>query len=215
MGLEYEVVFSPRVNKGAPPIFKEKVGGLGKFPVLVDGDITVTESGNIAEYAGVLLEKWETFLISDFPSRYLCDTYDKLHSYLPAPGDPRRYEVLHWLHSSEGTFMTHALAITYARWFQKDGSIQTTEEGLKGNVIRDFDYLEKTLISSGGEWICGKSFTVADIMMHFSITFILARELGTKGKSWGTVNKWVKNCEKEISFRKAVEATGYDLSQSG
>ena len=31
-------------------MFKEKVGGLGKFPVLIDGDITVTESGNIAEY---------------------------------------------------------------------------------------------------------------------------------------------------------------------
>ena len=50
LGLEYEVIFSPRVNKGAPPAFKEKVGGLGKFPVLIDGDITVTESGNIAEY---------------------------------------------------------------------------------------------------------------------------------------------------------------------
>lgn len=111
--------------------------------------------------------------------------------------------------------MTHALAITYARWFQKDGSIEKTEEGLKGNIIKDFDYLEKTLISNQGQWILGKGLTVADVMMHFSITFILARELGTKGKTWETINKWIKTCEKEISFSKAVEATGYDLSQSG
>lgn len=142
------------------------------------------------------------FILDSEQFRYLRGTYDKSHSYLPALGDPRRYDVLQRLHSSEGTFVTHALAITYARWFQKDGSIQTTEEGLKGNIIKDFDYLEKTLISSGGEWICGKTFTVADMMMHSSITFILARELGTNGKSWETINEGVKNCEKKISFRK-------------
>ena len=49
LGLEYEVIFSPRVNKVAPAEFKEKVGGLGKFPTLIDGDLAITESGNIIE----------------------------------------------------------------------------------------------------------------------------------------------------------------------
>ena len=43
------MIFSPRVNKVAPAEFKEKVGGLGKSPTLIDGDLTITESGNIIE----------------------------------------------------------------------------------------------------------------------------------------------------------------------
>jgi hypothetical protein len=49
LGLDYTVKFSPREGGLAPPAFRKEVGGLGKFPTLVDGDVTVTESGNIAE----------------------------------------------------------------------------------------------------------------------------------------------------------------------
>lgn len=49
LGLDYAVKFSPREGGLAPPAFRKEVGGLGKFPTLVDGDVTVTESGNIGE----------------------------------------------------------------------------------------------------------------------------------------------------------------------
>lgn len=50
LGLEYEVRFSDRQDGLAPEPFKKAIGGRGKFPVLQDGSITVTESGNITEY---------------------------------------------------------------------------------------------------------------------------------------------------------------------
>ena len=49
LGLDYEIKFSNRENGLAPPGFKEAAGGLGKFPTLQDGDVTVFESGNITE----------------------------------------------------------------------------------------------------------------------------------------------------------------------
>jgi len=50
LGLDYEVEFSPRVNRVAPPEFKQKAGDLGKFPTLVDNGLSVYESGAICEY---------------------------------------------------------------------------------------------------------------------------------------------------------------------
>ena len=50
LGLNYEVRFSNRENGLAPDSFKKEAGGLGKFPLLQDGDVTVEESGNITEY---------------------------------------------------------------------------------------------------------------------------------------------------------------------
>lgn len=49
LGLDYEVEFSERVNKVAPPEFKKKAGDLGKFPTLVDNGLSIYESGAIAE----------------------------------------------------------------------------------------------------------------------------------------------------------------------
>ena len=50
LDLDYDVKFSPRVGGLAPPEFRKEAGGLGKFPTMVDNGLTLTESGNIAEY---------------------------------------------------------------------------------------------------------------------------------------------------------------------
>lgn len=50
LGLDYEIKFSPRENGVAPAAFKKQAGGLGKFPTLDDGELRMSESGNIAEY---------------------------------------------------------------------------------------------------------------------------------------------------------------------
>lgn len=51
MRLDYTLAFSDRENGLAPQHFKGNSGDtLGKFPLLKDGDLTVGESGAIAEY---------------------------------------------------------------------------------------------------------------------------------------------------------------------
>ena len=52
LGLEYKLEFYNREDTGlAPASFKRSCGsGLGKAPVLKDGDLTLQESGAITEY---------------------------------------------------------------------------------------------------------------------------------------------------------------------
>lgn len=49
LGLDYEVKFADRENGVAPPGFKKEAGGLGKFPMLEDGELKIQESGCIVE----------------------------------------------------------------------------------------------------------------------------------------------------------------------
>lgn len=155
-------------------------------------------------------------------SRYLSDTFDPQNTLhlLPPPASPLRYKTLQWIHASEATFLLHALACLYVQWHQHDGDVQKTLQGLSGNVVKDLDYLESHLQKQqekeeGGRFIMGgKNITAADIMMQFSVRFILTRELGTQGVErgrWERVERWLELCEGTESYKRAVERTGFRL----
>ena len=144
---------------------------------------------------------------------YLCETYDKAGKMLPS--DPvRRAKVRQWVHAAEATFALHALAILYARWNIKDApekTVEAAEERMSANVQNDMSWLETELSFSQSRFLFGDHVTAADIMMQFSAEFILARELGTNGKEWPNVNKWLEACKNEEGYKKAVERTGHKL----
>jgi len=154
LNLTYEAICADRAPNGlAPPEFKSQIPhALGKSPTIKDGPLVVAESGAILEY--------------------LCETYDKEHKYLPSdPGT--RADIRQWLHAAEGTFMTHALAILYARWHMPEegrGMLAGMEERLGKNVRNDLGWLEGALTdqrANGKDWIVGDSITIADIQMQF------------------------------------------------
>ncbi|CAN9122860.1 unnamed protein product [Alternaria alternata] len=195
LGLDYNVKFSDRVNGKAPEDFKLASGNpLGKFPTLQDGDLTVYESGAITDY--------------------LCETYDKEGRLLPH--DPKgRIKIRQWTHAAEATFALHALAILYARWHMPqdapEGLLEATEKNMSANVQNDMSWLETELSLSSGKFICGDHVTAADTMMQFSAEFIVARELGIKGKEYPNVNKWLDACRETESYQRAQKKTGHKI----
>jgi glutathione S-transferase len=199
LDLPYETHFYPRVNNKAPASFKQDSGNpLGKAPVLKDGNLTLTESGAITEY--------------------LVDKYDK-QGQLMGGGDEKRQEKIRaWIHAAEGTFLLHALSITYARWFspksvQDSGELTELEKGLAINIGRDLDWLESELKANAGRFLVGDGVTAADTMNAFGIQFVFARDLslGRKVSEWPAIEKWLKDCEDTQSWKKAVQKTGHDL----
>lgn len=210
--LPYTLVSADRAPNGlAPPDFKARIREeagqpLAKSPTLKDEDVVVTESGAIVEY---LLEK-----------------YDVEGNLMPLSGQEgqaknNRAKVREWLYAAEGTLMLHAMAILYTRWkvpedqANRQDLIRTMEEGLAVNVHNDFDWLESELRAQKGKgWLVSDGLTAADIVMQFSVQFIMERKLGVGGRSegkWPEVEAWLKRTEGTEAYRRAVERTGYTL----
>jgi glutathione S-transferase len=95
LGLEFELVTLPFSMAGLRTPDYLAVSPLGRVPCLVDGDLTLFESGAIAQY--------------------LCETYDdgRLHR---APGHPERPAWLQWLHYAE-TVAVHGASLVQQQVF--------------------------------------------------------------------------------------------------
>jgi glutathione S-transferase len=145
---------------------------------------------------------------------YLCDRYDKDEKMIPKDVK-EKIKVLQWVHASEATFALHALAILYARMTMKNAPeevLKAAEQGMSVNVQNDMSWLESELSLAQGPFLIGKHPTAADIAMHFSATFIIGKELGTNGKQWPNIEKWLKACENTEGYKRAVEKTGHNLN---
>ncbi|MEQ8493583.1 MAG: glutathione S-transferase N-terminal domain-containing protein, partial [Gammaproteobacteria bacterium] len=95
LGLEFELVTLPFSMAGLRTPAYLAISPLGRVPCLVDGPLTLIESGAICQY--------------------LCETYDDgtLHR---GPGHAERTAWLQWLHYAE-TIAVHAAALVQQRVF--------------------------------------------------------------------------------------------------
>ncbi|WP_036138073.1 glutathione S-transferase [Luteibacter sp. 9135] len=165
LGLPYEIVRYERDPKTMlAPKSLRAIHPLGKSPIVVDGDITVAESGAIVEY--------------------LVDRYGE-GRLKPAAGtaDARRYT--YFLHYAEGSAMPPLLLkLVFIRmetapvpFFAKPVA-RLMAKGAQKTFIDPqlnlhLDYLENELGVSG--WFAGDDFTAADIQMSFPLEAAASR----------------------------------------
>jgi glutathione S-transferase len=165
LGVPYEVIRYERDAKTmlAPPALMA-IHPLGKSPVIVDGGVTVAESGAIVEY--------------------LIDRYGggRLE---PLAGTPQRLRYTYWLHYAEGSAMPPLLlklvfdrvANAPAPWpisaiaRRIAGTVQSSFIGPQ--LKRHLDYMEAELAAH--PWFAGEEFTAADIQMSFPLEAAASR----------------------------------------
>jgi glutathione S-transferase len=165
LGVTYEVKRYERDAKTmlAPPALLA-VHPLGKSPVIVDGAVTVAESGAIVEY-----------LIDHYGAGRL----------IPPAGTPQRLRYTYWLHYAEGSAMPPLLlklvfdrvANSPAPWpisavaRKIAKTVQTSFIGPQ--LKRHLDYMESELAAH--TWFAGEEFTAADVQMSFPLEAAAAR----------------------------------------
>lgn len=209
LDLPYTLIQADRAPNGlAPPDFKARIRAagqaLGKSPTLVDGDLVIAESGAIVEY--------------------LLEAYDTKHKLMPPPGDAvGRAKVREWVHAAEGGFMMPAMPVLYTRWQIPEDTparselLAVVEEKLSANVHNSFGWLEgelKAQKAQGSGWLVGTGLTAADIVLQFSVQFIMERKLGVGGRGegkWPEVVAWLERTEAMEVYQRAVDKTGYTL----
>jgi glutathione S-transferase len=165
LGVPYEVKRYERDAKTMlAPSALLAVHPLGKSPVIVDGDVTVAESGAIIEY-----------LVGKYGGGRL----------VPAAGTPQRLRYTYWLHYAEGSAMTPLLfklvfdriATNPAPWpisaiaRRIAGTVNTAF--IAPNMKRHLDYIESEL--NAHTWFTGEEFTAADVQMSFPLEIAVSR----------------------------------------
>jgi len=165
LGVPYEVKRYERDAKTmlAPPSLIA-IHPLGKSPVIVDGDVTVAESGAIVEY--------------------LVDKYGG-GRLVPLAGTAQRRRYTYWLHYAEGSAMSPLLlklvfdrvAGSPAPWpvsaIARRIAARVKNTFIAPNLKRHLDYIEAELSSL--PWFAGEQFTAADVQMSFPLEIAVAR----------------------------------------
>ncbi|MGB1298541.1 MAG: glutathione S-transferase family protein [Psychrobium sp.] len=142
--LPYDVVHHQRdpVSQLAPQSLKD-VHPLAKAPVLINGDITLVESGAMIEY--------------------LLDQQDS-HSLRPTKSDANYYDYLQWLHFAEGSLSLPVIT-SLLLGFEKRSGDQAIDGYIAKELALDLSFIDAQLTAY--PFFAGNSFSAADIMMTF------------------------------------------------
>jgi glutathione S-transferase len=165
LGVPYEVKRYERDARTmlAPPSLLA-IHPLGKSPVIVDGDVTIAESGAIIEY--------------------LVDKYGE-GRLIPTAGTPQRLRYTYWLHYAEGSAMSPLLfklvfdriAANPAPWpisaIARRIAGTVTKSFIAPNLQRHLDFIEAEL--GAHPWFAGEQFTAADVQMSFPLEIAVSR----------------------------------------
>lgn len=147
LGLPYELKHTARdpVTMLAPAEYKA-LHPIGAAPVIIDGDLVLAESGAIVEY--------------------ISGKYANGRFVLPA-NHPNFAAFLYWFHFANGTLQAHLgrLMILNRLRLAEDNPILVAA---RSRVDRAFDLVEAR--TREAEYLAGRDFTTADIMMGFSLT---------------------------------------------
>ena len=165
LGAPYELERYERDAKTmlAPPSLLA-IHPLGKSPVIVDGDVTVAESGAIIEY-----------LVGKYGDGRL----------IPPAGTAQKLRYTYWLHYAEGSAMTPLLfklvfdriATNPAPWpisaISRRIAATVNNAFIAPNLKRHLDYIEAEL--GAHTWFAGDQFTAADMQMSFPLEIAVTR----------------------------------------
>ncbi len=159
LGLPYEVKSYERDPSGLAPDVLKSIHPLGKSPIIVDGGVTIAESGAIVDY--------------------LVETYGG-GRLIPPPGTPERLRYAYWVHYSEGSAMPPLVMRLVLEAVGKSRLVpfwvRPLARALFGGMVKGYvnpqiaghvEFWDAELRKS--PYFAGEALTGADIMMSFPL----------------------------------------------
>jgi glutathione S-transferase len=200
LGVPYEVKRYERDAKTmlAPPSLLA-IHPLGKSPVIVDGAVTLAESGAIIEY---LVDKYGAGRL------------------IPPAGSSQRLRYTYWLHYAEGSAMPpllfrlvfNRIATNPAPWpvsaIARKIASTVEQSFITPNLNRHLDYMEAEL--NAHAWFAGEQFTAADVQMSFPLEAAASR--GGLNASRPKLMAFLERIHARDAYKRALERGGkYDF----
>jgi len=181
LGIPYRLKMLPFPPRVRAPDFLE-VNPLGTIPLLIDGDVSMTESAAICHYLA---------------------TRHGPSSLAVSPDEPAYGRFLNFLHFGEATLtFPQTLALRYSRLEPEERRLpQVVEDYARWFMAR---LRAVTAATEAGEWICAGRFTVADISVGYALLF--AERLDLSGRFSPGVTAYWQRLQARDGFRRAVDA---------
>jgi glutathione S-transferase len=151
---------------------------LAKAPIIVDGEVTLCESGAVMEY--ILNHATSTNL-------------------RPSIDSSEYYHYLEWLHFAEGSLSLPVITTLLMSMETRDGAKPLDGYIAKENHL-DFSYIENTLRSR--RYFAGDSFSAADIMM--AVILEIAESLGLL-ENKNKTKDYLVNMRQRPAYQKAAQ----------
>ena len=150
---------------------------LAKAPIMVDGDLTICESGAILEY------------ILDQSSE---------HQLRPAKNSRDYYRYLEWLHFAEGSLALPVISTLLMQMETREGT-SPLDLYIAKEIAVDFSYINQTLAQQA--YFAGDSFTAADIMMTIMLEIANNLQL-LEGKEH--IKNYLANIQQRKAYQLAL-----------
>lgn len=181
LGLEYQVISYLRdpATRLAPPELRQ-IHPLGKAPVLVDGDITLIESGAIIDY--------------------LVQTYGK-QQFQPEAGTPDYWRYTQLLHYAEGSAMLPLLLRLYVGRLGEAGA--PLHPRINSEIANHFGYLDQLL--EGRDYFVGQRLSGADVQLSFPIQMVVR---ASGAERFPNLARFVDMVAARPAYQRAIEKHG-------
>lgn len=165
-GLDWEPVFVDFFNGAArQPEYLENVNAMGEAPVLVDGDVRLSQSGVIQQY------------ITDKTGKF-------------GGSDAEKYDVLRWVLWDNHKLSSQAGMTRFLMNFlPEDKRPQQVIPFMQGRLKAAYAVLDKHL--EGRDWIVGNGITNADISCCGYLYY--PEPFGFDRKEWSNIDRWLDN----------------------
>ncbi|CUH67319.1 Disulfide-bond oxidoreductase YfcG [Thalassovita autumnalis] len=165
-GLDWEPVFVDFFNGAArQPEYLENVNAMGEAPVLVDGDVKLSQSGVIQQY------------ITDKTGKF-------------GGSNAEKYDVLRWVLWDNHKLSSQAGMTRFLMNFlPEDKRPQQVIPFMQGRLKAAYAVLNKHL--EGRDWIVGNGITNADISCCGYLYY--PEPFGFDRKEWSNIDRWLDN----------------------
>jgi glutathione S-transferase len=180
LGLDYELVTHKRgPDMGAPGALKQ-IHPLGKSPLIVDGDLVLSESGTILRYIG---------------ERYGAGKFS------PPKGTDAHAIHDQWLDYAESSLMTPVMIKLIGRG---TGELPSPlDQYANSQLDRALDYLSEGI--GEGPFLMGDRLTLADMQMAYCMAVL---EVGGSLDGRPALRAYWKQLQADPGFQRAIEVGG-------
>jgi len=190
LGIPYRMEKFRREPNGAAPPAMKAIHGIGRSPIIHDGDTVLAESGAIVEY-----------LVQRHGDGRLAVPHD-------APNYPR---YLYWMHFAEGSLMPLMLnALVLSR--VPEAKESPVNKRVRERVQAVVAFVDAEL-RTRGPYFVGEEFTAADVMMQFPFG-TMRRYLEYDLEPYASVRLWLDRIEERPAYQRAIALAGPDAKLS-